>query len=768
MIEVTKMVGRKIVNILPILILLIFVYENLFSENFNPVKYVDPFIGTAEHGHTFPGACVPFGMVQPSPDTGTTGWDWCSGYHYSDKSVMGFSQTHLSGTGAADYGEVMLMPIVGELKVIPGPKSSTWIGYRSGFKHYTEIAKPGYYSVYLDDYKVKVELTASKRVAFHRYTFPESDKSYILIDLFHRIGDASEKIEAKIIGNNEIAGHITGGHFCGAAKPHTVYFVAKFSKPFEKYGAWRVFLPLPGKKEISVNKQPAGLYVGFKTKEGEQILVKIAISYVSIEGAKKNLEEIPGWDFDKIMKQAEESWRQELSKIEVYSNREEDLKKFYTALYHSFIHPSLFSDIDGKYVGPDDKIYESNYDHYTIFSIWDTFRALHPLFTIIQPDKNVDMIKSLLDIYSQGGWLPKWYKANRYTNCMIGTHADSIIADAIVKDLKGFEWDRAYEAIRKDSFEENFGYYESRRGLSDYIKFGYVPADRNDQATSKTLEFAYDDFCVAQVAKKLNLKKDYELLIQRSKNYRNLFDPNLKFMRGKDSNENFVSHTPRFDPTVAYRYYTEGNAWQWTFFAPHDVYGLIDLFGGKEEFEKKLDELFATKSEVKGPPDITGLIGQYAHGNEPSHHIPYLYVYIGKPWKTQKMVRYIMDNLYGDTPAGLCGNEDCGQMSAWFIFSALGFYPVCPGTQYYILGSPLFEKVVIYLPNNKQFVILAENNSKDNIYVQKVYLNGEEINRAWITHEEIMAGGTLRFVMGSKPNEDFGKNLPPDLYHGKR
>ncbi|HEW92607.1 MAG TPA: glycoside hydrolase family 92 protein [Thermotogaceae bacterium] len=735
-----------------------------FAGSIDPIRYVDPFIGTAEHGHTFPGACVPFGMVQPSPDTGTTGWDWCSGYHYSDESIMGFSQTHLSGTGAADYGEIMLMPIVGELKVIPGPKKNTWFGYRSKFKHYTEEAKPGYYSVYLDDYKIKVELTASKRVAFHRYTFPKSDKSYVLLDLFHRIGDASEKVDARIVGKDEIVGHITGGHFCGAAKPHTVYFVIKFSKPFEKFGAWRVFLPLPGRKEISVTKQPAGLYVGFKTEDGEQILVKIGISYVSIEGAKKNLEEIPDWDFDRVVKQAEEAWRRELLKIEIYSKDEKNLRKFYTALYHSFIHPSLFSDINGEYIGPDDRIYTSEYDHYTIFSIWDTFRALHPLFTIIQPEKNIDMIKSLLDIYEQGGWLPKWYKANRYTNCMIGTHADSVIADAIVKELKGFDLAKAYEALRKDAFEEDSGYYESRRGLTYYMKFGYIPADKVREATSKTLEFTYDDFCVAQVAKKLGFEDDYEILIERSRNYKNLFDPYTGFMRGKDSNGDFVSDGSNFDPTIAYNYYTEGNAWQWTFFAPHDVYGLINLFGSEREFERKLDELFSTSSEVKGPPDITGLIGQYAHGNEPSHHIPYLYVYIGKAWKTQKMVRYIMDNLYGDTPAGLCGNEDCGQMSAWFVFSALGFYPVCPGTPYYILGSPLFEKAVINLPNGKKFAILAENNSKKNIYVQKVYLNGEEINRAWITHEEILSGGTLKFIMGDEPNENFGKILPPNLY----
>ena len=756
------MVEKRIVNVFSAL--LVFAHANLFSENFDPVKYVDPFIGTAEHGHTFPGACVPFGMVQPSPDTGTTGWDWCSGYHYSDESIMGFSQTHLSGTGAADYGEVMLMPIVGVLKVIPGPKNNTWVGYRSKFKHYMEKAKPGYYSVYLDDYGVKVELTASKRVAFHRYTFPESDKSYLLLDLFHRIGGASEKAKAKIVGNDEVVGHITGGHFCGAAKPHTVYFVVKFSKPFERYGTWRVFLPLPGKREISVDRQPAGLYVGFKTDRGEQILVKIGISYVSIEGARRNLEEIPDWNFDRVVRQAEEIWRKELSKIEIYSKDDKNLRKFYTALYHSFVHPSLFSDIDGKYVGPNDKIYASDYEHYTIFSIWDTFRALHPLFTIIQPEKNIDMIKSLLDIYEQGGWLPKWYKANRYTNCMIGTHADSVIADAIVKGLKGFDWSKAYKAIRKDAFEENLGYYESRRGLKDYMKFGYVPVDKIGEATSRTLEFAYDDFCVAQVAKKLDFKDDYEALIRRSKNYKNLFDPDLGFMRGKDSSGNFVLHdSSGFDPTVAYRYYTEGNAWQWTFFVPHDVYGLVDLFGGKENFERKLDELFSTASKLKGPPDITGLIGQYAHGNEPSHHIPYLYVYAGKAWKTQKMVRYIMDNLYGDTPAGLCGNEDCGQMSAWFIFSALGFYPICPGTPYYILGSPLFEKAVVNLPNGKKFTILAENNSRINIYVQKVYLNDKEINRAWITHEEIMSGGTLKFVMGDKPNENFGRILPPSI-----
>lgn len=751
----------------------LFVFPSVSFSSPNYVIYVNPFIGTGGHGHTFPGVTVPFGMVQVSPDTGVEGWDWCSGYHYSDNSIMGFSHTHLSGTGASDYGEVRVMPIVGELKIIPGPKDNPNIGYRSRFSHKKEIAKPGYYSVFLEDYKVQVELTASQRVGFHRYTFPKTDSAHIIFDLYTRIQDMAESAWVKIVGNDEIEGSITGGHFCGARDPQTIYFVAKFSKPFKEFGTWRVFrIDKGNREERMINRSDPfiGAYVKYSTSDKEKIMIKVAISYTGIDGARKNLQEIPDWNFDKVRENAEKLWEKELSKIEV-EGEETDKIKFYTALYHSFIHPSLFSDIDGRYIGTDDKIYSSNYEHYTVFSLWDTFRSLHPLFVLVQPQRNINMIKSFLDIYSQSGWLPRWHKGNRETNCMIGTHSDSVIADAIVKGLRDFDLEKAYSAMYKNAMVESRDFNQGRKGITAYKTLGYVPGDIFDQSVSRTLEYAYNDFCVAQVAKILGKEEDYKLFISRAQNYKNLYDPKLGFMRPRDSSGNWInfktSFSDSFDPTDATsHHYTEGNAWQWTFFAPQDPYGLIKLLGGKIEFVKKLDEFFTTNLPIKGPPDITGLIGQYAHGNEPSHHIAYLYVYARMPWKTQEIVRKILDNLYGTGPDGLCGNEDCGQMSAWYIFSSLGFYPFCPGTPIYILGTPIWKRAVIHLPDGKDFIIEAENLSKKNIYIQKIYLNGKPLDRLWLWHSEIINGGRLLLKMGDTPNRSLGtnpENLPPEF-----
>ncbi len=753
--------------------LLIFVFPTASSSYENYTDYVDPFIGTGGHGHTFPGAVVPFGMVQLSPDTGVEGWDWCSGYHYSDNSIMGFSHTHLSGTGAADYGEVRVMPIAGDLKIVPGSKDNPDMGYRSRFNHEKEVARPGYYSVLLEDYNILAELTTSSRVGFHRYTFPKTDDAYIIFDLYTRIGDMAEEAWVNIVGDSEIVGSITGGHFCGAKDPQTIYFVAKFSKPFEEFGTWKTFRINKGRREEKmINKSDPfiGAYVRYSTEEKEEILIKVAISYTGVEGARKNLEEIPDWDFDRVKNNTQEAWNKELSRIEVEGDNKEKIK-FYTALYHSFIHPNLFSDIDGTYIGTDDKLYLSDYEHYTVFSLWDTFRSLHPLFVLVQPQRNLDMIKSLLDIYSQSGWLPRWHKGNRETNCMIGTHSDAVIADALVKDLKDFDLEKAYSAVYKNAMTESKDFNQGRKGITEYKKLGYVPGDRFDQSVSRTLEYAYDDFCIAQMAKILGKEDDYHLFISRSQNYKNLYDPGLGFMRPKNSRGKWISFKISFfndfDPTDATSpHYTEGNAWQWTFFAPQDPYGLINLLGGETEFVEKLNEFFITEASIKGPPDVTGLIGQYAHGNEPSHHIAYLYGYARMPWKTQEIVRRILDTLYGTNVDGLCGNEDCGQMSAWYVFSSLGIYPFCPGTPLYILASPIWRKAAIHLPNGKDLVIEARNASKGNIYVQEVYWNGEPLNRMWLWHSEIMNGGILIFNMGDKPNENLGVNfesLPPDF-----
>lgn len=736
------------------------------------IDYVNPFIGTGGHGHTFPGATLPFGAIQLSPDTDIEGWDWCSGYHYTDTSIMGFSHTHFSGTGAADYGEVRIMPLVDKLATVPGPKNDPSKGYRSRFRHETEIAQPGYYSVFLDDYKVLVELTTSYRVGFHRYTFPKSDSAYIIIDLYHRIGDMAEKAWVRIVGNDEIEGYITGGHFCGAKDPQTIYFVAKFSKPFKEFGTWKMFKTSPKSREeiMRTKNEPfIGAYVKYSTKDREQILIKVATSYTGIEGARKNLREIPHWDFDKVRREAQEIWKKELSKIEVFGN-DIDKIKFYSALYHTYIHPNLFNDIDGKYIGVDDKIYSSSYDHYTVFSLWDTFRSLHPLFILIQPQKNIEFIKSFLDIYDQSGWLPRWHKGNRETNCMIGTHADSVISDAVVKGLRDFDLEKAYKAIYKNAMVPSKDFNQGRLGIEDYKKLGYVPADKYNQSVSRTLEYAYNDFCVAQMAKILGKEEDYKFFLKRSQNYKNLFDSKEGFMRGKRAggswvDSQFLIFGKKFDPTDATSpHYTEGNAWQWTFFVPHDPYGLIKLLGGEDKFRNKLDEFFTTNVPIKGPPDITGIIGQYAHGNEPSHHIIYFYVYVREPWKTQELARKITEELYGIGPDGLCGNEDCGQMSAWYIFSSLGFYPFCPSTPIYILGSPIFEKAIIHLPSGKDFTIIAENVSKENKYIREVYLNDKPLNRAWIWHSEIINGGTLIFKMGNTPNKNWGiENLPPNF-----
>ena len=715
------------------------------------VDYVDPFIGTGGHGHTFPGVVVPFGMIQPGPDTGLKGWDWCSGYHYSDDSIAGFSQTHLSGTGAADYGEVRIMPIVGDVRVVPGPKSDTRRGYRSKFSHEKEISRPGYYSVFLDDYGINVEITASTRVALYRFTFPASDESKILVDLFHRIGDDSERAYVEIVGNDTIIGWQEGGHFCGARYPHRIYFAIKFSKPFEGFGTWRVFRIEKGRRSQSMDSRDPfiGAFVEYRTKQNERILLKVAISYTGIDGALKNLKEIPGWDFEKIRQKAGGMWERELSRIEIEADHD-TMVKFYTALYHAFIHPSVFSDVDGEYTGPDDEVHRSDVPHYTVFSLWDTFRALHPIFNIVQRKRNAQMIQSLIDVYRQGGWLPKWYKANRYTNCMIGTHADSVIAEAYVKGVRDFDVEAAYEAVMKDATKPSDSWYEARGGIEYYISLGYVPSDKIGEATSRTLEFAYDDYCIAQMAKLLGKEKDYEYLMRRSKYYINVFDKRTGFMRGKTSSGGW-SDWLFFNPSKNYPYYTEGTAWQWTFFVPHDVEGLIELMGGREKFLKKLDEFFSKKAKIEGPPDITGLIGQYAHGNEPSHHIPYLYVLAGKPEKTQRLVRYIMDDFYKTTPDGLIGNEDCGQMSAWYVLSALGFYPVSPCSGEYVIGSPAIRKAVIHLENGKDFVVEVLNQSKRNVYVRSVKLNGEELKNLLLEHDDIMKGGRLVFEMSPVP-----------------
>ncbi len=701
-------------------------------------KWVNPFIGTGGHGHTYPGASLPFGMVQLSPDTRLSGWDGCSGYHYSDSVIYGFSHTHLSGTGILDYGDILIMPTRCNYSFTGGN-----YGYESSFKHENEYAEPGYYSVILDRYMIFAELTSTERTGMHKYTFPECLNAHIIIDLKHR--DRVLESSVKITGKNEIVGMRRSKSW---ANNQYIYFVAQLSKPFNE-----AHIAVDDNIKDGITEAEGKnlkVILDFDVKNEEAILVKVGISAVSIEGARKNLEkENPGWDFDLIRDQAKEKWNKELNKIQVEGGTEEQKTIFYTALYHSFLNPNIFMDVDGKYRGTDLKIHQAdNFTNYTVFSLWDTFRATHPLFTITQREKTLDFIKTFLAQYQNGGKLPVWELAGNYTGTMIGYHAIPVITDAYLKGIKDFDIEIALEAMKHSADLDHLG-------LDAYKSNGFIAINDEPESVSKTLEYAYDDWCIAQIAKSLNKKDDYKRFIQRAQFYKNLFNPESKFMQPKFNN---MWKSP-FDPSEVDFNYTEANAWQYSFFVPQDVQTLIKLHGGNKAFVNQLDELFTTGSETKGrkQADITGLIGQYAHGNEPSHHMAYLYNFAGAAWKTQAIVRKIMNEQYHDAPDGLSGNEDCGQMSSWYIFSAMGFYPVTPGSVDYILGTPLFKKITINLENGNTFTIKAPNVSNKNIYIQSAKLNGKNYKKSFITHNQIMKGGTLEFDMSNEPNKSYGK-----------
>jgi predicted alpha-1,2-mannosidase len=704
-------------------------------------KYVNPFVGTDAHGHTYPGAASPFGMVQLSPDTDTKGWDWCSGYHYSDNSIIGFSHTHLSGTGCADYGDILFMPVNGELKLNAGTKNDPNGGYRSRFKHENETARPGYYSVLLDDYNIKAELTVTKRTGFHKYTFPKNEQSRIIIDLVHGIEDKTLDAEVKIIDDKTIAGCRRS---MGWAKNHTVYFYAEFSKPFRKSAVVDSGKVTNAK---SAKSKEVKAFVEYTTNDGETILVRIGISHSSAEGAKKNLQaEIKSWDFEAVVRETENEWEKELSTLAVESKNTERKNIFYTSLYHALLNPNLLSDVDGTYMGMDNKMHAiKNGEMYSVFSLWDTFRAAHPLFTIIDARRAGDFVGSLLRKYDEQGLLPVWELASNETGTMIGYHAVPVIFDAFKKGIGSFDPEKALEAMKKSAMQDHLG-------LKYYKEMGYVLADYESESVSKTLEYAYDDWCIAEMAKdpKVNSGKDAEYFTERAKNYINVFDPSTSLMRAK-KNGKWVDP---FDPFAVSGHYTEANAWQYSFFVPQDVNGLLDLMGGDQKFISKLDELFTADPKLTGrhQSDITGLLGQYAHGNEPSHHMAYLYNYAGAPWKAQEWVHKILTTLYTDKPDGLPGNEDCGQMSAWYVLSAAGFYPVCPGDNNYIIGSPLFDKVTINTGKSK-FTVKTVNLSDENIYIQSAKLNGKDYQYSYIKHEDLTAGGELVFEMGSSPSK---------------
>ncbi|MCX6232527.1 MAG: GH92 family glycosyl hydrolase [Bacteroidetes bacterium] len=713
-----------------ILLLVLVLVSCSKPKHMKPVDYVNPFIGTGGHGHTYPGVALPFGMVQLSPDTRLDGWDGCGGYHYSDSIVYGFSHTHLSGTGCSDYGDILLMPTVGDIQ---------WDNkqYASTFSHQNEKARPGYYQLMLDKYKVNVELTATKRVGFHKYTFPESKQSNILIDLKHRDRVIDSYIK---IGKDEVEGYRRS--MAWAADQH-VYFVAKFSKAFENHQIALNDTVQQGISELKGINIKA--YVNFSTKKDEVIYVKVGISAVSIENARKNLEaEIKDWDFDKVKIDADSAWNKELGKIEVEGGTDDQKSIFYTAMYHAFLNPNTYSDVDGQYRGRDLKVHQADFDYYTVFSLWDTYRATHPLYTLVQQKRTTDFIKTFIRQYEEGGLLPVWELSGNETGCMIGYHAVPVIVDAYMKGIRDFDAEKAFAAMKASAEQDKLG-------LKSYKACGVIYANEEGESVSKLLEYAYDDWCIAQMAKALNKTDDYNYFIVRAQSYKNLLDPQTGFMRARMNN---IWFSP-FEPAEVNFNYTEANAWQYSFYVPQDISGFAGYLGGKEKLAEKLDQLFKADSKTKGreQADITGLIGQYAHGNEPSHHMAYLYDFVGQPWKTQEIIHKIQSEMYSNKPDGLCGNEDCGQMSSWLVMSAMGIYAVTPGTDVYVFGTPMFEKMCLHLENGKSFTIKAEGLSKQAFYIQSVKLNGKDYTKTYITQSDIMNGGEIIFKMGSSASK---------------
>lgn len=699
--------------------------------------YVNPFIGTGGHGHTYPGAVAPFGMVQLSPDTRLTGWDGCSAYHYSDSLIYGFSHTHLSGTGCSDYGDILLMPVTGNV-------SLKGYDYASEFSHKNEKASPGFYSVKLNKNNIQVELTATKRAGFHNYTFSGTSQNSVVLDLVHRDMVLDSYVE--FVSNTKIRGMRSSRAW---AKNQVVYFEIQFSQPFTKYGLCE--LDSLGNIIRTAKNNASGKRVkAYFTFDGQkEIAVKIGLSATSVDGASRNLkEEIPGWDFAAVYEKTKSDWNKELGKIEIKGGDKDQLSTFYTALYHCLITPNIYSDVDGKYLGRDMKVHQAaGFDYYTVFSLWDTYRAEHPLLSIIDRKRTNDFVNTFIQQYIQGGRLPVWELSSNETYCMIGYHAVPVIYDAYAKGIKNYDVAKAFEAMKASAESDDFG-------LKFLKKYGYVPGDKEHESVSKTLEYAYDDWCIAQMAKQTESPDDYKNYIKRAQLYKNLFDPQTGFMRPK---LNGAWQTP-FDPAEVTFQYTEANAWQYSFYVPQDIKGLTLLYGGKANLIAKLDELFHTKQQLTGrdQSDITGLIGQYAHGNEPSHHMAYLYDYLNQPYKTQELAHQIMATLYSNSTDGLCGNEDCGQMSAWYVLSALGLYQVCPGNTEFAIGTPIFPEAKIHLENGKTFVIKSKNVSSKNFYIQSAVLNGEAYTKCYLNYETLMNGGEIEFSMGAQPNKQWG------------
>ena len=709
---------------------------SVFAQK-NYTQFVNPFIGTGGHGHTYPGATVPFGAVQLSPDTRLGGWDGSSGYHYSDSIIFGFSHTHLSGTGIGDLCDLLFSPMSGKFSF----DNSV---YSSRFHHKNEKASPGFYSVLLDDDHIEVELTATEHSGFHKYTFSKSGENNIILDLHHRSRE-DKVIESslKIISNTKIEGMRRSEAW---SKNQYVFFVAEFSKSFDTFQFSNNDSLVSDSSISGTNLKSAFI---FNLKENQSVLMKVGISTVSIEGARKNLKsEIPDWNFEKVKNDAAKKWNKQLSKIEITGGTKDQLTIFYTALYHTMIVPVVNMDVDSLYRARDNNIYKAdNFTNYSIFSLWDTFRAAHPLYTIIEPKRTGDFISTFLDQYDKGGRLPVWELLGYETDCMIGYHSVSVITDAYAKGIRGFDTGKALTAMVK-SAEWN------HLGIPALMDHGFLSVEDEHESVSKALEYSYDDWCISQFADMTGNQNEYRKFSERAQYYKNMFDPVSGFMRPR-KNGDWI--TP-FNPSEVNNNFTEGNSWQYSFFVPQDISGLISLHGGKDKFESKIDMLFSADTKLAGRQqvDITGMIGQYSHGNEPSHHMAYLYNFVGRPWKTQFRVHQILDSLYSNSPDGLSGNEDCGQMSAWYVLSAMGFYQVTPGQTQYVIGSPLFPKVKISLDNGNTFIIESDNVSARNFYIQSAELNGEKYLKSFFDHADILKGGTLSFKMGSAANLNWG------------
>jgi predicted alpha-1,2-mannosidase len=732
----------------------------------HPAEYIRPFVGTQGEGNTYPGPSAPFGMIQLSPDTDRDLWETASGYEYSDTSIMGFTLTHLTGTGIPDLGDFLFMPQIGEPKLVPGPKDNPDSGYRARYSHDQEMASAGYYKVKLLNNNVTVELTASERAGMMRFTFPESDQASIMTDLQHFLSGKRFKLIWSHV-RVEDASTITGFHLVnGWAKERYLYFAARYSRPFDHY---RI---MSNGKEVKYDSfvtyrfrsrnEAAGTNLQFlaeyKTRPDEVIQVKVAVSAVSAANALQNLDsEIPkaDWDFERIVRETRQKWDHELSRIEIEGSQW-DKETFYTGMYHCFLAPNLYEDVTGEYRGMDSNIHlAKGFKNYAIFSLWDTFRATHPLFALIQSPRDSDMIQSLLAHYDQSAdhLLPMWSLQGNETWCMIGYHAIPVIADGYLKGVKGFDPERAYQAMKTTAMNPDYD------AVAAYAKLGWVPCDQENESVSKTLEYAFDDYCIAQMAKALGKKSDYDYFMKRAGSYKNVFDASTRQVRGKDGQGKW--RTP-FDPHSygegSRADFTEATATQYSFYNPQDVPAMISLMGGKEKFVQQLDDLFNYKEPVKtqAAEDIQGRIGEYWHGNEPSHHIIYLYCYAGQPWKAAQRLHEVIKTQYGNKPNSLSGNDDCGQMSAWYIFTALGFYPVCPASDYYVLGSPAVPKAVVHLSNGRKLTMIAENLSDRNIYVQSLKVNGKNWTSPFLPYSEVKKGATLVFGMGPEPSREWG------------